>query len=138
MFTLHSLQWRVLLIFGLLALSSTVFAKNETLVTWIPAVAPSAACQAAEYKRPCVYNGITIKNYPDNFPCPCSQGDTGGAWPATGPVFVNGPNLNNFVDEVFISGAKLNDPNWSNIIGMDFTDNTQELFVYTKGVSYYR
>jgi hypothetical protein len=128
-------RFRILTIFALLAFSASVYAKNETVVSWIPAVPPSASCQANWYNRPCVFNGITIPDYPDNFPCPCSQGDSGGAWPATGPTFVDGPELDNFVDEVFISAASVNDAAWSNIVGMEFTDNTEELFVYTKGVS---
>jgi hypothetical protein len=117
-----------------LALFVTVNAVGETLFTTICAAAPSAACQGYEHTRPCHRgsDNAVISDYPPGtYPCPCKL-DSGGAFPGTGPKSVP-RNDNNFDDEL-LAGPRQNDPNWTNLVGMAFTDNTKELFVITKAV----
>jgi hypothetical protein len=107
-------------------------AFNESVIPWIAGVPPSATCQESEYTRPCIYNGNSITNYPPlDFPCPCSQGDTGGAYPATGQPFGDPPQIQNFVDELFFKSSL---PKFTNLVGMDFADSG-EIFIHTKAVS---
>eukprot|EP01117_Protostelium_nocturnum_P010634 TRINITY_DN3830_c0_g1_i1.p1 TRINITY_DN3830_c0_g1~~TRINITY_DN3830_c0_g1_i1.p1 ORF type:complete len:962 (+),score=320.62 TRINITY_DN3830_c0_g1_i1:31-2916(+) len=93
-----------------------------------------AAGAASKRKVPCPSRSGAIENNfnQDGFPCPTWDNENTVVFPGNGPVVqpLDANIQNQFVDNVLVQDKQ--NPNFNTLVGMAFTDNTNELFINAK------